>query len=157
MMKVPKQYAVVVFDGECSFCNGWIDFPLRFDKKEAFRFTARQSESGASFASESGLPPGTGYFFYSDNTGLPDAYNDEEIKTKAENVFQHVFYADRTGRDRVRGPRQRSHHLDEALDGCDSSQTDAGENLRSPAMKGTHPHRSPRPRESCKMSGVYSP
>jgi type I restriction enzyme, R subunit len=32
-------------------------------------------------------------FLYSDNTGLPDAYNDGEIKTKAENVFQHIFYA----------------------------------------------------------------
>jgi type I restriction enzyme R subunit len=32
-------------------------------------------------------------FLYSDNTGLPAAYNDEEIKTKAEQIFQHIFYA----------------------------------------------------------------
>ncbi|MCU1335918.1 MAG: box helicase [Bryobacterales bacterium] len=32
-------------------------------------------------------------FLYSDNTGLPDAYADEEIKTKSEDVFRHVFYA----------------------------------------------------------------
>jgi predicted DCC family thiol-disulfide oxidoreductase YuxK len=57
-MKIQKHYAVVVFDGECSFCNGWIDFLLRFDKKEVFRFAARQSETGAAFASQSGLPPG---------------------------------------------------------------------------------------------------
>ena len=58
MMKVQKQYAVVVFDGECSFCNGWIDFLMRFDRKEVFRFAARQSETGAAFAAQSGLPPG---------------------------------------------------------------------------------------------------
>jgi predicted DCC family thiol-disulfide oxidoreductase YuxK len=52
------QHAVVVFDGECSFCNGWIAFLLRFDNKDVFRFTARQSEAGAGFALRSGLPPG---------------------------------------------------------------------------------------------------
>ncbi len=52
------QQAVVVFDGECSFCNGWIDLLLRFDRNDVFRFTARQSETGAEFAAQSGLPPG---------------------------------------------------------------------------------------------------
>jgi type I restriction enzyme, R subunit len=32
-------------------------------------------------------------FLYSDKTGLPDAYTDEEIKAKSEDVFRHVFYA----------------------------------------------------------------
>jgi type I restriction enzyme R subunit len=32
-------------------------------------------------------------FLYSDNTGLPAAYTDDEIKTKADAIFQHVFYA----------------------------------------------------------------
>jgi len=50
--------AVVIFDGECSFCNRWVNFLLRFDRHDIFRFAARQSETGASFASEAGLPPG---------------------------------------------------------------------------------------------------
>jgi type I restriction enzyme R subunit len=32
-------------------------------------------------------------FLYSDKTGLPDSYSDEEIKAKSEDVFRHVFYA----------------------------------------------------------------
>ena len=52
------KHAVVVFDGECRFCNGWIDFLLRFDKKDTFRFSARQSEAGAGFALQSGIPAG---------------------------------------------------------------------------------------------------
>jgi type I restriction enzyme R subunit len=32
-------------------------------------------------------------FLYSDKTGLPDSYSDEEIKVKSEDVFRHVFYA----------------------------------------------------------------
>ena len=51
-------HTVVVFDGECSFCNGWIDFLLRFDHQDIFRFSARQSEAGAAFAVQHGIPPG---------------------------------------------------------------------------------------------------
>jgi predicted DCC family thiol-disulfide oxidoreductase YuxK len=46
----------VVFDGECAFCNRWVDFLLRFDRKDTFRFAARQSQSGAAFSREAGLP-----------------------------------------------------------------------------------------------------
>ena len=52
------RHAVVVFDGECSFCNRWVDFLLRFDRADAFRFAARQSEAGAAFCLRNGLPPG---------------------------------------------------------------------------------------------------
>ncbi len=51
------EHAVVIFDGECSFCNRWVDFLLRFDRKDIFRFAARQSAAGAAFAAQSGLPP----------------------------------------------------------------------------------------------------
>jgi predicted DCC family thiol-disulfide oxidoreductase YuxK len=49
-------HAVVVFDGECAFCNRWVNFLLRFDRKDRFRFTARQSQSGGAFSREAGLP-----------------------------------------------------------------------------------------------------
>jgi hypothetical protein len=45
-------HAVVVFDGECAFCNRWVDFLLRVDRKDTFRFSARQSQSGAAFSRE---------------------------------------------------------------------------------------------------------
>ncbi len=54
----PSRHAVVVFDGECAFCNRWVDFLLRFDHRDVFRFTARQSESGAAFSRQAGLPEG---------------------------------------------------------------------------------------------------
>jgi predicted DCC family thiol-disulfide oxidoreductase YuxK len=54
-------HAVVVFDGECAFCNRWVNLLLRFDRKDVFRFAARQSESGAAFSRAAGLPEaGTG-------------------------------------------------------------------------------------------------
>lgn len=48
--------AVVVFDGECAFCNRWVDFLLRYDRGDVFRFAARQSESGTAFLGQAGLP-----------------------------------------------------------------------------------------------------
>ena len=47
---------MVVFDGECAFCNRWVDFLLRFDRRDVFRFTARQSEPGTAFLRHAGLP-----------------------------------------------------------------------------------------------------
>lgn len=38
---------VIVFDGVCGLCNGWVDFVLRHDRRGEFRFTPYQSEFGA--------------------------------------------------------------------------------------------------------------
>lgn len=48
--------AVVIFDGECAFCNRWVDFLLRFDRHNIFRFSARQNPAGALFLQQVGLP-----------------------------------------------------------------------------------------------------
>jgi len=53
-----SRHAVVVFDGECAFCNRWVDFLMRFDRRDIFRFTARQSEAGTAFSRQAGLPEG---------------------------------------------------------------------------------------------------
>lgn len=53
-----NRHAIVIFDGECVFCNRWVDFLLRFDRRDVFRFSARQTESGAAFLRQTGLPEG---------------------------------------------------------------------------------------------------
>jgi predicted DCC family thiol-disulfide oxidoreductase YuxK len=50
------RHAVVIFDGDCVFCNRWVNFLLRFDRCDVFRFAARQTESGAAFLRQAGLP-----------------------------------------------------------------------------------------------------
>lgn len=52
------RHAVVIFDGECVFCNRWVDFLLCADRRDVFRFVARQTESGAEFLQQAGLPEG---------------------------------------------------------------------------------------------------
>ena len=37
---------IILFDGVCNFCNGMVNFAIRQDKKNIFRFAALQSEAG---------------------------------------------------------------------------------------------------------------
>lgn len=35
---------IIIFDGICNFCNFWVDFIIKRDKKDLFRFAAFQSK-----------------------------------------------------------------------------------------------------------------
>jgi len=38
-----NQKQIILFDGVCNFCNFWVNFVIKRDKKDLFRFTALQS------------------------------------------------------------------------------------------------------------------
>lgn len=46
---------IIIFDGVCSLCNASIDFIIRRDKKNRFKFTANQNEAGKTLLQEHGL------------------------------------------------------------------------------------------------------
>lgn len=50
-----QQHAIVLFDGVCNFCNDRINFIIRHDKKDYFRFAALQSEIGKTILSENNI------------------------------------------------------------------------------------------------------
>lgn len=50
--------AIIVFDGVCVLCNGWVDFLLRHDRKQRYRFAAMQGAAGAGLLARNGLDPG---------------------------------------------------------------------------------------------------
>ena len=52
-----EQGAIVVFDGVCALCSGWVDFLLRHDHRRQFRFAAMQGESGRRLLAGHGLDP----------------------------------------------------------------------------------------------------
>lgn len=39
-----NQKQIILFDGVCNFCNFWVDFVIKRDKKDLFKFAALQSE-----------------------------------------------------------------------------------------------------------------
>ena len=46
---------IVVFDGECLLCNGWVQFLLKHDKQGVFQFAAIQGEVGGKLLADAGL------------------------------------------------------------------------------------------------------
>ncbi len=46
---------IVLFDGICNFCNRWINFIIRKDKKKKFRFATLQSEVGKTLLKQHGI------------------------------------------------------------------------------------------------------
>jgi len=47
---------IILFDGVCNLCCGWVQFLIRMDKKAIFRFASLQSESGQKLLIRYGLP-----------------------------------------------------------------------------------------------------
>lgn len=57
-MSVEKQgdaSAIIVFDGVCVLCNGWVRFLLRHDREGRYQFAAMQSASGRALLAAHGL------------------------------------------------------------------------------------------------------
>ena len=49
--------AVIVFDGVCVLCNGWVAFLLRHDRRGRYRYAAMQSDAGRALLASHGLDP----------------------------------------------------------------------------------------------------
>jgi predicted DCC family thiol-disulfide oxidoreductase YuxK len=47
-MGVEKKHSIILFDGVCNLCNSSINFVIKRDKSDEFRFTALQEEPGIS-------------------------------------------------------------------------------------------------------------
>jgi predicted DCC family thiol-disulfide oxidoreductase YuxK len=47
---------VIIFDGVCNACNGWVRFVLRHDPDRQFRFAPNQSEIGKELLRKFDLP-----------------------------------------------------------------------------------------------------
>ncbi len=53
----PRSDAVIVFDGVCVLCNGWVRFLLRHDRRGRYRFAAMQGDTGRGLLDAHGLDP----------------------------------------------------------------------------------------------------
>ncbi|MCX7878698.1 MAG: thiol-disulfide oxidoreductase DCC family protein [Ignavibacteria bacterium] len=48
-------YKIILFDGVCNFCNGFVNFIIDRDKKDIFRFAALQSDFGTGLQKKLGF------------------------------------------------------------------------------------------------------
>ncbi len=47
---------VILFDGDCAYCNGWVKWILKQDREKRFRFTPLLSEEGTALRRVHGIP-----------------------------------------------------------------------------------------------------
>lgn len=57
MTTLPENKLIILFDGVCNLCNNTVDYVLRKDKKDIFRFASLQSELGQQLLKERGIDP----------------------------------------------------------------------------------------------------
>ncbi|MDO9406097.1 MAG: thiol-disulfide oxidoreductase DCC family protein [Polaromonas sp.] len=46
---------IIVFDAQCLLCNGWVQFLLRHDRLQVFRFASIQGDTGQTLLQQAGL------------------------------------------------------------------------------------------------------
>ena len=56
MIATPRE-AIIVFDGECVLCSGWVKFLIKRDPQQQFQFAAMQSAKGREILLDASLNP----------------------------------------------------------------------------------------------------
>ena len=76
MQNLPKDKKIILFDGVCNLCNASVQFVIKHDKKDVFRFVALQSDLGMEIIKHIGIDsknidsivlyqPGLAYYYKS--------------------------------------------------------------------------------------------
>ena len=55
MLDLPNNKKIILFDGVCNLCNNAVQFVIKHDKKDLFRFVALQSDLGQSIIKYIGI------------------------------------------------------------------------------------------------------
>lgn len=56
-MEFPENKKIVLFDGVCNYCNEKVNFIIKHDEQDIFRFVAIQSEKGQEIIKYLGIQP----------------------------------------------------------------------------------------------------
>jgi len=56
LVKISNEHPILLFDGVCNLCNGFVQFVIERDPEAKFRFAALQSEEGQELLQHFGLP-----------------------------------------------------------------------------------------------------
>ena len=57
MLNLPPNKKIILFDGLCNLCDAAVQFVIKHDKKDVFRFVAIQSELGEQILKHIGINP----------------------------------------------------------------------------------------------------
>ena len=54
---LPQDKKIILFDGVCNYCNDKVNFIIKYDTNDTFRFVAIQSETGQKIITYLGIDP----------------------------------------------------------------------------------------------------
>lgn len=57
MLNLPPNKKIILFDGVCNLCDSAVQFVIKHDKKDVFRFVALQSDLGQEILNHIGINP----------------------------------------------------------------------------------------------------
>jgi predicted DCC family thiol-disulfide oxidoreductase YuxK len=57
MLNLPPNKKIILFDGVCNLCDAAVQFVIKHDKKDSFRFVALQSDLGQEILNHIGINP----------------------------------------------------------------------------------------------------
>jgi predicted DCC family thiol-disulfide oxidoreductase YuxK len=111
---LPKDKKIVLFDGVCNYCNDKINFIIKNDNQDVFRFVALQSETGQKIIKHLGIDssldsiilyePGYAYFIKSEAVFRIIKYLSSSVRllllfnfipTSIKNVFYDIIAKNR--------------------------------------------------------------
>jgi predicted DCC family thiol-disulfide oxidoreductase YuxK len=100
---------IIVFDGVCALCNGWVDFLLARDRHQRYRFAAMQGAAGRRLLAGHGLDPDDpASFLLLDAQG---AHTDTDAIMRVLSELGGVWRAAALGRLLPRGLRDRMYRI----------------------------------------------
>ncbi|MDQ0271380.1 thiol-disulfide oxidoreductase DCC family protein [Cytobacillus purgationiresistens] len=75
---------IILFDGECNFCDRSVQFILKRDDEALFRFASLQGDAGQKLLQQYDVPADTDSFIFIDGNQCHDR------SSAALNVFRHL-------------------------------------------------------------------
>ena len=93
LLELPKGKKIILFDGDCNLCDAAVQYIIKYDKSDVFRFVSLQSELGQRILKHIGIQsdkmdsivlyePGIAYY-YKSSAALEIAKNLQGIFTLA--------------------------------------------------------------------------
>ncbi|TAG57271.1 MAG: DUF393 domain-containing protein [Cytophagales bacterium] len=80
---------VIIFDGVCNFCNFYINFILKIDKKNKFKFATLQSDFGKEIVRKFNIKEIDSVIFFADNKVF--VYSNAILEIIKKTSFPYYF------------------------------------------------------------------
>lgn len=88
-----KNKHIILFDGDCSFCNYWVQFITKRDKKNQFHFLSLQSLEGKNLKKEKQIPIEVDSLIFISNKGKAYIKSTAALKISSRLRFPYpLFY-----------------------------------------------------------------